>query len=327
MSAGAERFIANSDFLAALAGGFLRRLTFDLGNGDSFRGATKKYHVCRRPACSIRPDFLRGSRPFLCKDVDAMNPVNRLTIAAVACTAVAATACQSIRSSDPDPPPAPRVYVPRAATPAEEITLIRADSEVFAAVVRAQLGAGRDDYPYRIDELRYDPRPYGSRNGYPELGAGVQGAAPELYFARAGQDAIDQIRENRKLILEHRGVPEGSPFNYPQCAGVRVPKPPPSRRGSSRPKVTNVHAGCPKKPESYVTVGLPLRGQPEGLKKVRDTHGDYVDLGGDVWTTLVDEYFAGPSGWSHTQHAWIFKRSRWTGRLDLAATIQTGIVE
>jgi hypothetical protein len=78
---------------------------------------------------------------------------------------------------------------------------------------------------------------------------------------------------------------------------------------------------------SYVTVGLPLRGQPDGLKRIRDTHGDYVDVGGDVWTTLVDEYIVGPNGWSHTQHAWIFKRSRWSGRLDLAATIQTGIVE
>ena len=256
-----------------------------------------------------------------------MNPLRRLTIAGLACTALlGASACQSFRSSE-DPAPTPRVYTPRAATAEEEVTLIRADSEVFAAVLRAQLGAGADEYPYHIDELRYDPRPYGSRNGYPELSAGVQGAAPELYFARAGQDAIDQIADNRKQLLQMRGVPEGSPFNYPQCAGVRVPKPPPSRRGSTRPKVTDVHAGCPKKPESYVTVGLPLRGQPEGLKKVRDTHGDLVNLGGDVWTTLVDEYLAGPSGWSHTQYAWLFKRSRWTGRLELAATIQTGIVE
>ena len=67
----------------------------------------------------------------------------------------------------------------------------------------------------------------------------------------------------------------------------------------------------------------------EPLKKSggRDNHGELVDVSGDVWTTLVDEYVAGPSGWSHTQHAWLFKRSRWTGRLDLAATIQTGIVE
>ena len=256
-----------------------------------------------------------------------MIPVRRLSVAGISCAALlAVTACQSLPSTE-DSGPSPRVYTPRAATAEEEVTLIRADSEVFTAVVRAQLGAGSHEYPYHIDELRYDPRPYGSRNGYPEWSAGVQGAAPELYFARAGQDAIDQIAENRKQILQMRGVPEGSPFNYAQCAGVRAPLPPPSRRGTAHPRIANVHAGCPKKPESYVTVGLPLRGQPEGLKRVRDTRGDLVDLGGDVWTTLVDEYFAGPSGWSHTQHAWLFKRSRWTGRLDLAATIQTGIVE
>jgi hypothetical protein len=251
----------------------------------------------------------------------------RFTVLALA-NCLAAGACRSLPSSGPgDPPVEPRVYTPRPASHEEEITLIRADSEVFAAVLRAQLGAGDDAYPRHIDELRYDPRPYGSRTGYPELSAGVQGAAPELYFARAGQDAIEQIAENRKSILQAKGIPEGSPFNYPQCAGVRVPQPPPAKRGSARAKVTSVHAGCPKKPESYVTVGLPLRGQPEGLKNVRDTRGETVDLDGDVWTVLVDEYLAGPSGWSRVQHAWIFKRSRWTRRLDLAATVQTGIVE
>jgi len=257
-----------------------------------------------------------------------MNPVRLHRITIIACAALFGAAACASRSSHADPDPVPaRVYTPRPASHEEEVTLIRADSEVFAAVVRAQLRASNDEYPYHIDELRYDPRPYGSRNGYPEMSAGVQGAAPELYFAKAGKDAIDQIAANRKIILELRNVPEGSPFNYPQCAGVGVPQPPPTRRGSSRPKVANVHAGCPKKPEGYVTVGLPLRGQPEGLKNIRDTKGDLVDLDGDVWTVLVDESIAGPEGWRRTQHAWIFKRSRWTGRLDLAATIQTGIVE
>ena len=251
----------------------------------------------------------------------------RLVSSALFCIGVLAVfGCHSAPTRGDVGQPAP-VYTPRPASHEEEITLIRADSEVFAAVVRAQLRAGTDEYPYQIEELRYDPRPYGSRDGYPELSAGVQGAAPELYFARAGQDAIDQIVSNRKIILEQRNVPEGRPFNYPQCAGVRAPRPPPSRRRGARAKATDVHAGCPKKPESYVTVGLPLRGQPDGLKNVRDTHGELVDVSGDVWTTLVDEYVAGPSGWSHTQHAWLFKRSRWTRRLDLAATIQTGIVE
>lgn len=253
--------------------------------------------------------------------------VHRLILAAsIYTTGFATTACGS--SAHSDPAPAPRVYTPRQATPDEELTLIRADSEVFAAVVHAQLRGGTDEYPFRIKELRYDPRPYGTRNGYPELGAGVQGVAPELYFAKAGSSAIDRIAENRKIILEMSEIPAGSPFNYPQCAGVNVPTPPPARGNSGKSsKPANVHAGCPKKPQSYMTVGLPLRGQPEGLKYIPNTHGENVDVDGDVWTVLVDEISTGPKGWRRTQHAWIFKRSRWNHQLNLAATIQTGVVE
>ena len=253
--------------------------------------------------------------------------IDRTTVCALA---IASTAIAFGCGSAPTPVetrPIPSA-VPRHATHEEELTLIRADSELFAAVVRAQLRAGSDGYPLHIDELRYDPRPYGSRNGYPELGAGVQGAAPELSFPRASQDAIDEIAENRRRILQDHNIPEGTPFFYPQCGGINVPRPPPPRRSASRGgSTTNVHAGCPKQPESYVTVGLPLRGQPEGLRKVRDTNGDYVDVGDDAWTTLVEELVAGPTGWSRRQYAWVFKRSRWTGRLDLAATIMTGVVE
>ena len=240
--------------------------------------------------------------------------------------ALGAPACKSSPSPAVEPRPIPSLPN-RRATHEEEVTLVRADSEVFAAVVRAQLRAGSDGYPLHIDELRYDARPYGSRNGYPELGAGVQGAAPELSFPRAGQDAIDEIADNRRRILEQYNIPEGTPFFYPQCAGINVPRPPPPRRSASRSGTSNVHAGCPKQMESYVTVGLPLRGQPEGLRRMRDTRGRLVDAGDDAWTTLVEENVAGPTGWSRRQYAWIFKRSRWTGRLDLAATIMTGVVE
>jgi len=242
---------------------------------------------------------------------------------------IAGVACRSVPTPEESAAPVVSPAAGRKATPAEEISLIRADSEVFAAVVRAQLAAGTNRYPLHIDELRYDPRPYGTRSGYPELGAGVQGAAPELYFARAEKSAIDRIAENRKRILEVNGVPEGSPFNYPQCGGVRVPPPPPLKGSSAatRARKIDVHAGCPKQRESYVTVGLPLRGQPPGTKNVRDTRGRLVNLSGDVWTTLVDEHLVGPNGWTWSQYAWLFKRSRWTGRLELAATIPTGIVE
>ena len=250
---------------------------------------------------------------------------SRLWLITIFCGALASAACRSAPAAVET---RPRVSLPnRPATREEEMTLIRADSELFAAVVRAQLRAGSDGYPLHIDELRYDPRPYGSRNGYPELGAGVQGAAPELSFPRASEAAIGEIAENRRRILEAHNIPVGTPFFYPQCAGINVPRPPPPRRSTARGGTTNVHSGCPKQPESYVTVGLPLRGQPEGLKKVRDTRGEYVDVGDDAWTTLVEELVAGPTGWSRRQYAWVFKRSRWTGKLDLAATIMTCVVE
>src|SRR2546423_13066258 len=242
MSAGATRFIADVDsvtadfratefpaagFLAGLRPRFLFRV-WDFGNVRLESG-------CAQNISEIGL--------FCAKDSSAMKPTRRPYIAGCLCTAlVVLAACHSFRGSE-EPATRPGVYIPRAASHEEELSLIRADSEVFAAVVRAQLGAGDDEYPYHIEELRYDPRPYGTRNGYPDIGAGVQGAAPELYFARAGQDAIDQIAENRKLILQQRNVPEGSPFNYPQCAGVKVPKPPPSRRGSTRARPVDVHAG------------------------------------------------------------------------------------
>jgi len=255
-----------------------------------------------------------------------MKNVQRVVLVVSIIAISLAAACGS--APNPETAPTPTVYIPRAATPDEETMLIRADSEIFAAVVRAQLHAGTDVYPFRIRELRYDPRPYGTRNGYPEMPAGVQGVAPELYFAKAGESAIDKIAENRKVILELNNVPAGSPFNYTQCAGKQAPTPPPPRGTSAkRSKSTDVHSGCPKKPESYLTVGLPLRGQPEGLKNIPNTNGERVDIDGDVWTVLVDEYTTGPGGWRRLQHAWIFKRSRWNRRLDLAATIQTALIE
>jgi len=255
-----------------------------------------------------------------------MKTSRRLTLATLACIfCLVAAACQSTSTRRPRPiqddPNAPR-----RASPEEELTLIRADSEVFAAVVRAQLAGGSDDYPFRRERLRYDPRPYGTSSGYPEIFAGVQGIDPTLTFARAGESAIDQLVDNRKQTLQASDIPLGGPVSYPQCAGVRAPSPPPVR-GSSAPrsKRVGVHAGCPKAPEYYLTVGLPIRGQPEGLKNVRDTQGRRVSLRGDVWTALVDEYSVGPKGWSKSQYAWLFKRSR--GRLELATTILVGVVE
>jgi hypothetical protein len=260
----------------------------------------------------------------LCNSGSEMRTPRHLTLAGLAWISclVASAACRSLPSRE-KPPTA------RQASPEEEITLIRADSELFVAVVRAQLAGGDDDYPYHLERLRYDARPYGTPSGYPEVFAGVQGIDPTLSFARAGESAMDQLIDNRKQILEMSGVPAGGPVSYPQCAGARAPPPPPPQRSTSasRSKRTDVHAGCPRTPEYYLTVGLPIHGQPEGLKNARDTRGRRVALRGDVWTILVDVHSAGPQGWSWSQYAWLFKRGRWNGRLDLAATILISVVE
>jgi hypothetical protein len=253
-----------------------------------------------------------------------MRDPQRLTLAGLAWISclVAGTACRSFRPREA-PPSA------RRASPEEEVSLIRIDSELFAAVVRAQLAGGNDDYPYHLERLRYDSRPYGTPSGYPEVFAGVQGIDPTLSFARVGESAIEQLIDNRKQILQMSGVPAGGPVSYPQCAGVRVPPPPPPRgsKSGARVKRADVHAGCPRALEYYLTVGLPIRGQPEGLKSARDTRGRRVAPRGDVWTALVDEHSAGPRGWSWSQYAWLFNRSRWSGRLELAATILIDVVE
>ena len=252
------------------------------------------------------------------RNISSKRAATLAALAWISCL-VASTACRTV---GPRAVPSPG----RQATPEEEITLIRADSEVFAAVVRTQLDGGGDDYPYHLERVRYDPRPYGTRTGYPEVFAGVQGIDPTLTFARAGESAIDQLVDNRKQILQTSGISTGGPVSYSQCAGVRVPVPPPVRGSAARVKRADVHAGCPKAPEYYLTVGLPIRGQPEGLRNIRDTRGRRVSLRGDVWTALVDEHSAGPRGWSWSQYAWLFRRS-WNGRLDLAATILIGVVE
>ena len=253
---------------------------------------------------------------------DGMKVAQRLTLAGLVwCSCmVASAACRSLPSREE-----PRTPITGKISPKEELSLIRADSEIFAAVVRAQLAGGEDNYPFHLERLRYDPRPYGTRSGYPENFSGVQGIDPTLTFARAEGSAIDQLTDNRKQILKMNGVRAGGPISYPQCAGVRVPPPPPPR-GSARAKRADVHAGCPKLPEYYLTVGLPLRGHPEGLRDARDTRGRRVSVRGDVWTVLVDERSVGPQGWSWSQYAWLFRRSR-GGGLDLAATILIGVVE
>jgi hypothetical protein len=249
-----------------------------------------------------------------------MKANRRLSLAILgwSCCLVTAAACGSVS--------VPARNYPREPT----LALIDVDSQVFAAVVRGQLDGGNDAYPYRLERFRYDSRPYGTNSGYPEVFAGIQGIDPSLSFPRASQSEseIRILMQTRKRILQMNGVREGERVSYPQCAGAGVPVPPPPRgRSSARgSKPANVHAGCPKATSYYLTVGLPIRGQPPGLRDIRDTRGRRVRLDGDVWTVLVDETSVGPAGWKQSQYAWLFERDR-SGRLELASTILVGVVK
>ena len=207
-----------------------------------------------------------------------------------------------------------------------EMTLVQADSEVFEAVVRAQRAAGDENYPHHLDAVRFDARPYGTASGYPENFAGVEGIDPTLTFGRAGQSEIEDLVFNRKEVLDAIGAPEGRMPAYRQCAGAGVPAPPPPRGTKTRARSADVHAGCPRSPEYYVTIGLPVRGQPEGLRNARDSRGRRVSLKGDVWTALVDEHVIGPNGWTVSQYAWLFRRNK-AGKLELANTILIGVTQ
>jgi len=249
-----------------------------------------------------------------------MKVLRRLSLAILgwSCCLVASAACRSVSTPVRNDPREPA------------LGLIEVDSEVFAAVVRGQLEGGDDAYPYRLERFRYDARPYGTNSGYPEVFAGVQGTAPTLSFPRASQSEseVRNLTQTRKRILRMNRVREGERVSYPQCAGAGVPAPPPPRGRSSarRPKPLDVHAGCPKATSHYLTVGLPIRGQPPGLENSRDTRGKRVRLRGEVWTVLVDETSAGPDGWRQSQYAWLFKRDR-SGHLELEHTILIGVVQ
>lgn len=212
------------------------------------------------------------------------------------------------------------------------LSLVDVDSMVFAAVVRGQLD-GSDDaeaYPHRLTRFRYDSRPFRANVGYPDLLTGVEGSAPTLSFPRVSQSEseLNYMIETRKKILRANAVPEGRAVFYSQCAGAGVPIPPPPvrPRGSSARRVParHVHAGCPKATEYYLTVGLPIHGQPPGLRNNRDTRGRSVKVDGEAWTVLVDETAVGPTGWRQSQYAWVFERNR-SGALELAHTILIGV--
>jgi hypothetical protein len=228
---------------------------------------------------------------------------------------VGVLACQTLR--------------PRSDLSPEQLALISADSEVFAAVVQPQLEAGARVYLYSRDSVRFDARPYGDSQEFRPSAGGGHEYDPGKLFDRPDWAMMILLTENRRKILKLHGVREGGAFSYPDCSGTLAPPPPPSTPGSPQPKVdpSGRRPGCPAAAEIYQTVGIPVRGFPEPLRKLNGSEGKPVDATGDVWTVIVDEHYAGPYGQNWFQRAWVLRRNPATGKLAVAGNIILAFLE
>jgi hypothetical protein len=252
-----------------------------------------------------------------CSEIIEMNFIQRVQLCCVAgATVVAASsACSS--------PPA------RTNSSGQQTPLVHADSEVFDAVVRAQLAGNQKDYPPHLDGLRFDSRPSTPVVPFRFTATPSRRTDTSGLFAAPDAATLDRLAANRKQILERAGVEQSAPQSYSNCAGTRVPPPPPpvGSSGSASASQPDIHAACPRRPENYLTVSLPVRGQPIALNDRPDPRGQRVRLTGEVWTVVVERTSAGPSGSMWTQEAWLFTRNPSTRRLQLATTIPLGIIE
>ncbi|PYO06344.1 MAG: hypothetical protein DMD30_12750 [Gemmatimonadetes bacterium] len=230
-------------------------------------------------------------------------------------TLIALVACQSYRP--------PEKVSPRETLSSEQLELLRADSEVFAAVVHPLPEAGAAVDLYTRDSMRFDARPYGEPQLFRETAGGGRPYDAAKLFDRPDSAMMRRLTEARKRILAASGVHEGAGFFYPRCGGTLAPPPPPAPPGSTQ-TTSNRSArasGCPAVQETYLTVGIPVRGLSESLKKLNTRKGKPVDVSGDVWTVILDDHYAGPGGQSWFQHAWVLRRNPSTGQLAVAATI------
>ena len=204
----------------------------------------------------------------------------------------------------------------------QESAAIRADSEVFAAVVHPQVEPGAKVQLFRQDSLRFDPQPYGHPQGFRETAGGSQGYDPGGLFDLPDSATMRRITRSRSAILKAYGAVEGKVISYPMCGGTLAPPPPPPRDGSVRPADTSrARSGCPAVSESYRTVGIPVPGEPTSLRRFNERSGLDANPAGELWTTIVNDYYAGPGGQNWMQYAWVFRRNPSTRQLVLVASI------
>ena len=199
---------------------------------------------------------------------------------------------------------------------AEQVPLIRADSEVFAALIHARVESGADTVLVN-PKAEIDSRPWGEGKRFHDVAGGGTGyGSPDLAY-KPDSSTLALLAENRKKILRASGRREGKGFSYPRCGGTLAPPPPPPAPGDTSARRTDIHGGCPATDEGYVNVGIPLRGIPEGFKKARQP----IEISGDVWTVVINNHYVGPGGQNWFQSAVVLRRDPASGQLRIAKTV------
>jgi len=207
-----------------------------------------------------------------------------------------------------------------------EQRLVRADSEVFEAVVRAQLAGTEKTYPFHLDDPVFDSRPYGTDSARAPTGGFFK--KDDLTFGLGlPAEVVSRLVQARKQVLASLNVREGPRRNNNQCPRLLVPRRSPDGAIDTA-SLRELRAKCPRKSESYLHVGIPIPGEPADLRKPRGLSDKPLpELDGELWTVIVEADHAGPGGSMWEYHAWVFRRNPATRRLELARTSLIGIAE
>ena len=254
-----------------------------------------------------------------------MNSARR--IVAIACALLAVSGCRSTpltNSAGHATASAPEF------TPGE-LAFIRTDSEVFEGVVRGQLAGTDKDHPFHLEAPIFDSRPFGLDSGYARYFATL--TSEDSSFPKPVRDAaFDRIIENRKSILRALNVDEGGPIPQ-RCPGLLViPRPTPTDSAEFAAALAKLRANCPTKSYSYLNVSPPIRGVSASIRRriqleTRARHLPAAELGGELWTAIVDGSYASKGGGMADEYAWVFQRDPTTGRLKLLTTAMIMIAE
>ncbi len=106
--------------------------------------------------------------------------------------------------------PACRSLAARENLSENQFPIVRADSDLFEAVVREELEGGEKHNPHYVHVLRFDARPIGPTMPRAHVKAvGVRGMDPTELIRRVDSVTLAEITERRKQILVLAGADEG----------------------------------------------------------------------------------------------------------------------